>query len=356
MAKTARISGDGDTATIDDERKQARGAAVQLGEQVGQITDSNLVVDEESEQDRFFAEIDEAASASLVHVYLIQADGDEPKVWKGPPDKFNMEAVARNFGSGKYRVVLYAPHESGRLVKRIGKIVSHLLSPDEERDLRRRRDGRDDNANGGGISEARIVELIRAAQPQPQANPLQQFKEFAEVMRSVMPQPVAVAPVDSFAMVRNVLGLVKDMQPEAPLEKGAGLGDIALRLMEKFGPQIAAAVAQPVPNGAPPALTTQPALAAPANSQPAVESDEMQKLKFGLQFLCDQAKNGKDASLYADVVVDNVPVDSLKGLMSAPDFVGFLAQYHPPVAQYRSWFDSLKQHVSESLAEDAPGT
>jgi hypothetical protein len=79
----------------------------------------------------------------------------------------------------------------------------------------------------------------------------------------------------------------------------------------------------------------------------------MLKLKMGLSFLCEQAAAKKDAALYAEVVLDNVPDEFLTTILSAPDFCAVLAQFTPAVLQHREWFEKLKTEVIEQMKPES---
>jgi hypothetical protein len=76
-------------------------------------------------------------------------------------------------------------------------------------------------------------------------------------------------------------------------------------------------------------------------------------LSYYLGFLVGKAQGGADASLYAELVLDNVPDPQLTPLLARGDqLIDHLIEIHPPVAQHREWFVKLIQEINDLLAPD----
>jgi hypothetical protein len=76
-------------------------------------------------------------------------------------------------------------------------------------------------------------------------------------------------------------------------------------------------------------------------------------LAYYLGFLCGKAQTGAEPSLYAELVLDNVPDEQLMPMLNRGDLLidDFIA-IHPPVAQHREWFVGLLKEINELLAPD----
>lgn len=108
-------------------------------------------------------------------------------------------------------------------------------------------------------------------------------------------------------------------------EKESGFGD----LLEKMTPLLGAAMSQP--------------------QQPQQRRDPMfaQKmmLKTGLQTLLKAASKDSDRVTYAEMITDQLPENTIKEFIVAPDAFDKLTKLEPQVAHYRVWFTDLSEHL-----------
>lgn len=322
---------------------------------------------------------------TVVHVSLMDADGKagEAHIWRGDPEDFDPEQLARTFGSGRYMVKVFVRDALGVKVQRARRVIQWQLSPADE--AKRKSYLAELNASVAAavpppkpdaVPQAdisrMIAEAVKAAVPQqPAVNPLAMMKEVAEVMRIMQPQQTVAQP-DPFSMMRGVVEMMTMMKGESePLERGANASgnDLILAMINKFGPLFSnvlasqpaaqmpqAQPAQPYPQLAEPSSLT-PTVTDPqvesTNNQPAPVEDEVSiKLKMGIAFLIQQCEAGGAPETYAEVVLDSVPDDALKGLLASPDPVVFLSQYNADVLKHKDWFNSLLTEIRSFLEED----
>jgi len=315
---------------------------------------------EEMDEEQLFSEVGAAPTDAVVHVYQVKADGEEPKVWRGPPGNFDLEAIAKSFGTGKYRVVLYSRTAAGNLGRKINKVIPYLLKPEEDARLQAIREGRAESGapltalTPEAIASA-VATAIKAAMPAPvvQQNPLGLIREVGEILRPLLgthAQPSqGINPLD---MLRAMADILKTTQGESadPIDRGVNAGgyDLLVKLIDKFAPALMQATqGQPVPG--------QPALPAPNPAPAALPSEgeqEMFKLRIGLQFLVAQAESKNEPTTYADVILDNVPEKELKEILARPDWLDALARFEPKVKQHAEWFGKLKVEIDAALAEE----
>jgi hypothetical protein len=116
-----------------------------------------------------------------------------------------------------------------------------------------------------------------------------------------------------------------------------------------------------VQGGAPrqPPQQAHPQLAAPQppqQSQPQNEDEEAMMFKYYLNMLVGFAAQGRDVSLYADLVVDNVPEDKLLSILNDAHPIESLGAINSGVLQHRAWFDSLLSEVKTILGLTEPQT
>lgn len=332
------------------------------------VQQAESLTPEEEEYESFLAEVGSATGDATVHVHKLNVEGRDVRVWKGPPAQFDIDAIAKKFGSGDYRAMLYSRIESGQIVRRSHHVIPMLLSPEDDARIRAMREGKLPEA-GSGFSLEMLTAAIKAAIPQqptivtPQ-NQLGLLKEMGEVLRSIMPQTMpahAAAPAGITAndLLAAILpALLKrggDDGDDEPIRGGKNAGgyDLLLRLVDRFAPTLqtaltggaagadAGAVALPAPAQANAAATT--AASAPQ------QGDEMLQLKMGLAFLVEQAKRGNDAGTYADVILDNVGETEIRTLLGSANWLDQLAAFNPAVKEHAKWFGELKTAIETEL-------
>lgn len=342
------MAGNRGSLSLDERRRRDGIAPEDQRQDTGADVDRELSP-EEQEEDHFFAEIGEAPTDSVVHVYKMNVEGRDVKIWKGSPATFDIDSLAKKFGSGDYRVLLYSKIETGQLVRKFGRVISILLSPEDDARIKALRDGKASDASAAPFSLDMLIQAIRAAVPQPTpASSTQNLRELAEIVRIIAPQPaVPVAPaVNPVDMLKLMMEFAREREAPAP-SRGAGGYDLLMRVMDKAFPLLTDAMK----NGQ--AALPAPAAASghapqPAGAQPS-EEDAMIKIRMGLGFLVEQAKRGNDPEVSADVILDNVPEEELRKLFSAPNWLDILANINADVRAYAEWFGKVRAAVEEGL-------
>jgi hypothetical protein len=123
--------------------------------------------------------------------------------------------------------------------------------------------------------------------------------------------------------------------------------DILSDAVRSFAPAIAAAATQQMPPAPSGAQMPQP---------PQIENqgEEMYMLKLYLKMLVDNAAAGKDPSLYADLVADNLTDADLTKLLGTPDVIAELGKINPKVLEHREWFGKLETELRSIVAGETP--
>lgn len=68
-----------------------------------------------------------------------------------------------------------------------------------------------------------------------------------------------------------------------------------------------------------------------------------------LGMLCQKAAEGSDPSLYADLILDSLPFETIEELSRLqPDPLSALTAIHPPMAEHREWFAQLVNLVLQA--------
>ena len=75
-------------------------------------------------------------------------------------------------------------------------------------------------------------------------------------------------------------------------------------------------------------------------------------LKAQLGMLVSQAAAGKDPALYAELILDNLPIDAVQKFVGAPDAIQKLQTINPNVAHHAEWFAALGDHITQMLSDE----
>lgn len=170
------------------------------------------------------------------------------------------------------------------------------------------------------------------------------------------PTQFAVNPSSTFSQLKELLE-IKDL-----LAGGGGGSDDSNQLMDMaktFLPALLASASQsqstpgPVTQSKPQTLLRGPT--ADQNVKPPSskiqESPQMLAMIQGLNELVAAAKRGSSPELYAELVVDRFPLEQIKSFIASPDAVDRLALFQKDVILYRKWFDELRAHILQWIAE-----
>lgn len=318
--------------------------------------------------ERIYAEmgVDGEGRKSQIYVYKEMQDGADARIWTGSPDDYNLEPLTKKFGSGSYRIKVYAEHESGRMVVKANQVIKILLDPAEDARIAAARNPQQPQQQGGNVDPNAMALMIARAvadampkqQPQQQPDMLAMLNGLAGIVQRIVPQPTqpqtpAFNPIDALKMG---IELARD-------NSGGDSGSPMLRVIEKMAPAFLGVLQQAQPMQQP----QQPAvLPAPAQmpQQPIQETPEMfeaakQKaaqlaLQQGLLSLCEKAARNADVALYADFVADNVDENTLAQFLDNPEWFAYLVSVCPEVGKYQQWFTDLRNAVAALYEPEAP--
>lgn len=183
-------------------------------------------------------------------------------------------------------------------------------------------------------------------------------------LRPPPPPPAPPPPPD-----RSVDMLIQGIQLATDLREGAAPADNSIGgMLRTFlqSPLVAQAVqaaasppAPPVshaklpPPPHPPAQLPPPQ--APTAPQPTSQPTEQQTtmLHYYYGLLCQKAAAGADPTLYAEIVLDNVPDETLDMLLTRqPTPLDALIAEFPPAAQHREWFAQLIDTLMQAMTDE----
>ena len=307
------------------------------------------------------------------HVSKLDADskGTEFKVWQGDPDEYNLEAIAKRFGSGQYRIMVYMKIPSGHKVRQINKVQALMLSPEDEARVVAARAAalnppeprQQDNSNAlasvmvQGFQQ--LGELIVKATQKPEVDPMAQMTALAGVIKTIMPSAPA-APTDPLSGFASMLNMVKAFNDVT----GAGKSNIpegadsstALMMagMDMFKPivqkaleQKAGQVQQPI-NGQP-----LPQIGAPiAPVAASDESEDFMLFKLQLKAANKMAAQGRDVADFADQIYPMLPDNILHGMALDPQWFAYLVKAVPECEQHQAWYSAVRNAIVDMAVED----
>jgi len=300
------------------------------------------------------------------HVSKLNADGNglEAKVWTGDPDSFDLEGIAKTYGSGQYRIMVYMKIPSGHKVRKLNKVQAWLLSPADEAKVEAAkhppevRPGDNTAALAGVMAQGfqQLGELIVKASAKPDVDPLQQMQALAGIMRTMMPAAVPAAPPGpGFMELLNMVKTFNDVAgigAKSALPEGADSSTALMMAgMDMFKPVIAKAMEQ---KAGQPATPTQPQAALPApEAQPVeTESEEFMLFKLQLKAANKAAASGADAADFADTIFAILPDPVLQGMAFDPAWFDYLVKAVPDCAAHKAWYEQVRNALVEIAVED----
>lgn len=316
---------------------------------------------------------------AVVHVSLLDGDGkgNEASIWRGDPDSYDLEALAKKFGSGQYRVRIYVKTLEGKRVHKANKVFFWKLSPEDEQKRFAPVATEKPVDIGAAVAEAMrgILPALQTVQAPP-VDQMQMMRNTIELMKVMQPQNTA-PPIDQMTVMRQTIEMMNSMRPEPsdePIARGgnAGTNDLILAMINRFGPLFAGALSQNMGQPAQAAIAVadnavgeyvaplqiQQNVQPQQDIQPQPESADMNavvtmQLKAGIGWIISQCNAGGLPETYAEVVIDTIPPESLKQLLAEPDTFAWLANIEPKVREHEEWFKSLLTEV-KNIVTDTP--
>jgi hypothetical protein len=308
---------------------------------------------------------------ATVHISKLDADmrGNEANVWRGDPDSYDLEQIAKTFGSGAYRVKVYVRNPDGRKPCLANKIFFWKLSPADERKIKEAveapieakpaaQSGNDLREMFTGLATMmqentkQMIEALRTRETNPMQT-LEGIKQLAEIMRPASAAPVAPGMdiMSTLAVATKLIDLSKGMNP-APLLNADGevsSGAVLMKALDVFGQTIAKAQSAQAPGA-----VEQPAPESPQTITVSQQEVDEMNLMFKMQLKMANAKaaNGADPEEVANEVWDYAPDDVLNALLTDPLWFAKLCEIEPECAKYQVWYESVRGHLIRFDAED----
>lgn len=302
-------------------------------------------------------------------VYRARKNQPNVYVFACSPQEFSLDDLRDKYNGGAFRIFITRPGHTGvwrniPIYVEEGAAKPEVSNGSETATLiAMMREGFQRQAD---VMKAALTPVAPAAEPITMAAILPQLPAIITAMAAAVTalRPPAPPPAAPAAKDNGIDLFIKGVELARDLGGGGDGGDTSLMSILKElvkSPMMAAAVesvasrapqmpqqVQQRPQLAAPQPTTVAPVPTPAPPAPEVMTPNP-TLAYYLGMLCTMSQNGKDPSLYADLVLDNAPDELLTPMLEADDGVAFLAQFHPSVEQHRQWFAQLIAIIREAM-------
>jgi len=267
-----------------------------------------------------------------------------------------MERCRDRFGTGDYRVHI---RKGPRLVA--NKPFSVEAEKEDEKEA----------AKNGGLDTMAFITMLQESNKQTMAMFTEAMKAFATNNNNAPPfDPIAAqtAMIQSVATLKGLaepkddsknavamliqgLTLAKELGPK---DGETNSSDILLEGIRQFAPALTNAAQQMNQRGAPGSVALPP----PGDPQANADAEREREmgirnivLRQQLAFLVQNAANGKNPELYAELLLDQLGETVVLEFVGKPDALEKLVAINADVANYSQWFESLRASILELTAD-----
>jgi hypothetical protein len=276
--------------------------------------------------------------------------------------QFTMENVQKKYGKGTYRII--AHRSDGQYIKGGSKVLDIASDPPEltpaPQEIK--------------SDKSEVIAMIESMNRREQSA--------AERNRELLLAAIPTIPAILAALFGNrsqsdplqMIAALKTLAPQQPdmsglvgklIEIAAGKSDggaetnwmdLVKEAIAQVGPMLGGKLLQPT---AAPLIQSQQVPQAQITAQPPQPENPMLALiawlKRTLSMLLDKAQRMKDPSLYADVVLDDVPdgveVSQFVQYLNAENWWDTLVKFDLRVAPYRVWFSQFREDLLAAYEE-----
>lgn len=287
------------------------------------------------------------------------------------PSEFSMEKIQTDFGPGDYEIRVYST--GGLLTRKVIKIAAPkaqaVLMPPQNSGLET---GKIIETMQHGFEQMnsafmKTLETLTANQPKPKTTleMLQEMQMMRELLGGNQPAQVAPDPMKLFEMATTIADKIQPRVGEP------GAGEVIMEAIKNFGPMLTQAAAQrqtppalmpPNMPGGMPMLQQNPVMVPPMEAsqtagqtapQVTTENDEMNfARRMYLNLLISNAEADNDPATYAKLMLDVAGETQALEFANRPDWFGELCKEEPRAANFRPWFDELRDAVLELTKPD----
>ncbi len=312
----------------------------------------------------------QGANTARIHVYRIVKNQPPAYVFECDPTTFSLDDLRDKYNGGEFRLYIMKDSRLWRNMRVLVEPKSTFPSADHAPPSAHVADMvslmRDSLAQQTTMIRDMLASRPPAASPFAGMDLPAIITAVAAAVTALRPPPAPVAPPapDTTDKMLDMFTRGLEIATSLPSRGEEGIGGLLRDVLKS--PILATAVqaaSQPQPG---PQQQRQPQQALP-NPSPSVshaktdpqsinlpQQEENKVLSYYLGFLVGKAQTEADPSLYAELVLDNVPDAQLTPMLARGDqLIDDLVAVHPPVAQHREWFVSLIKEINELLAPES---
>lgn len=319
----------------------------------------------------------QGATTSRITVYRVVKNQPLSYVFETDPASFSLDDLRDKYNGGEFRLFVA---KDGRLWRNMRVVVEPKQVIHNGQDPAPPTSNMTDvlaiMRDGFAQQAAALRELVAG---RPTSSPFANLDlpaiitAAAAAITALRPPPAPVPPPAADNSERALDMFMRGLEIARSLNENSGPADNSLGGM--FREALRSPIVQAaVQSALQPAQPTKPALPAPGGTvipaqpvrppeQPQVShakppeiavEPEQDMLTYYLGFLVKKAQGGADPSLYADIVLDNVPDQQLIAMVNRGDaLIDDFIKAHPPVAEHRDWFLSLIKSVNDAVSDEA---
>lgn len=309
----------------------------------------------------------QGANTARIHVYRIVKNQPPAYVFECDPTTFSLDDLRDKYNGGEFRLYIMKDSRLWRNMRVLVEPKQVFHGADPTPPVSHVTDMMALMRDSLTQQTTMIRDMLATRAPLPFANmdlPAI-ITAAAAAITALRPPPAPVLPAQpdnsekALDMFMRGLEIANTMR-EGMGEGGGGISGILRDVLRS--PIVAEAVRSAIPSQQPqprpqqtqpaalPNPTAQVSHAKPAEPVQPQPQDDNKVLAYYLGFLVGKAQGGADASLYAELVLDNVPDPQLTPLLARGDqLIDHLIEIHPPVAQHREWFVKLIQEINDLL-------
>lgn len=332
-----------------------------------------VLIDETDDTDtdelRALAEIDGSQEVRWSVYRTVGIPGQDPG-WVGSfnSGELTMEHLAAELGKGRYRVrgtrsdgtfagqktltISYVPKA---LQKNSSPIDGSAPASSSSQDLLTLLESRDAARNDSMLKWAAILTPLFA----PVISNMfagskgPTLEELTTSLKNIKDLSGTQSQLTQMEQFGKMVALVKDISSEGSEKTGSTWVDLIRDGVKELSPAITAIASRGMPSAPPPVVPQTEVLPPPT---PPMQGDPMLAwLKSQLEALTFQASMNKDSTLYAEVVIDNIPpgLDPalLKNYLSQENWWALISSFSPGVSPYKQWFAECRAAMLRDLEE-----
>lgn len=312
----------------------------------------------------------QGANTARIHVYRIVKNQPPAYVFECDPTTFSLDDLRDKYNGGEFRLFIMKNSRLWRNMRVLvePKQVFHGADPSPPVShvadmMALMRDSL--------TQQTTMIRDMLSSRP-PAASPFsgmdvpQVITAIAAAITALRPAPAPVAPPAPDNSEKALDMFMRGLEIAQNLNQGGdtGIGGMLRDVLRS--PIVAAAVQSAIPsqqaqqprpaalpNPQPPAQVSHAKPAEPVNPP---QQDENKVLAYYLGFLVGKAQSGAEPSLYAELVLDNVPDAQLTPMLARGDgLIDHLIGVQPLVAQHREWFSKLLDEINDLLEPEPEG-